>query len=247
VQSSTQVKTYQSFFGAQTMQTEKIHAIIEREITEKFESIVSDFELFGESVEPVECKSRDGFFAFTNGGTSASGMSTLDHMQGSGSFPDSCADTLQSIIESNNNQALESFKDDNKNELKELFKKDIDDIEFDYHSLYEMNQADLAENLSEYESNYLQNETVLFKLGVFYYGPDNYKNDYPGKHTVYIHGFINWESPYHRSPSQIRKDVGRSCGTIEWNAENSQTVSFKTYKELKQKLAEILPKIVKEF
>jgi len=72
--------------------------------------------------------------------------------------------------------------------------------------------------------------TVLFKIGCYYYKPDNPKNDFPGEHSSCCFGAINLGGPKHIP----RKSVEDSY---------SVTFTFSSIAELNQKLKEAFSKI----
>ena len=101
---------------------------LEHHIVEKLQEAMDDLpENYGgcvdTMVQPIEHKSYDGFIPFTNGGFELTVPTDLMSMYGSGSGPGNkkIDEYLQGVIESSQQDALESFVQENKPVFEELF------------------------------------------------------------------------------------------------------------------------------
>lgn len=232
-------------------------------VSEAFDEIVSDFELYPDKPEEfmdrVEHESRDGFIPHTNGGWEARAFSSLSYIFGTGKMPgDKKTDEyLNKLYNYSMDVAKEQFIDDNLDAVAAIYKSTDKKALFDkidYNDLYEKKHGDLAEKLSEYESEATSDDqsSVMFHIGAFYYGPEPtfgkhyrpmkkgketkmiYTPD-PGKeHELYVFGAINWEAPYHRSGSNNESVILQD------------TITFKTLGGLKKQLPGLLKKLVKD-
>jgi hypothetical protein len=133
---------------------DKIKAVI----TEEF----SDF-----NIEDVECESRDGFIPFTDGGVTATRFVHLSSLWISGRrFGVKAVDKeLDDRINSLLNGARAEF-DRQYPECKGL----------SYNQLYLSGRKVEAEELSEFESAWFDDESVMLEFGVYLYNSGNYHN-----------------------------------------------------------------------
>lgn len=187
--------------------------LIKDKLEYHFEDVVSDSEAQEAKYEDVENKSRDGFWAWTDGGTLATSFAYISRFQGGGfTFSDDKANKiLQQVIDTNYEGAKGSFMERNQ----DLVTKYGED-KMNYSDLYELGLDEKAEDLSETESEWMD-ETIMLQMGVQYYTPKNSRNENAGKHTFYVYGVINFEAPYHRSKSEweSHKDVTFSVDSLD--------------------------------
>lgn len=184
-----------------------------------------------ESIEEIECHSRDGFIAFDHnrGGLSFRNFSDLMGIWGSGYFPKAKAshDKIQAWVDDELQSATEAFFEKNQAKLEAIGIKNISEVS--YHDLYERKEGSLAEELSEYENEFTSGElnSVMYELQFMYHGKDA-----DGVHSASVCSALNTEAPYHRSGRcELAKEV-----EITWR---NQT-------ELKKKLKAALQKTAKE-
>lgn len=203
----------------------EILPILEQVLEDKFETVANDFE-FEATYNEAEHKSMSGFIPYTNGGFVGQGFTYLGYLNSSGKrFSDQKANTiLDDSVENLYNMAKEQFLSNN---------PDLDS-DVDYNSLYEDGQGDLAEELSEIESEYLYEESVMLELGIYYYNPSNDKNPHVGEEGFYVYSVINFESPYHRNISK-------------WESYKESSFYIKDISELKSKLNTHLDKVLEIF
>lgn len=146
-------------------------------------------------VQPINHKSYDGFIPFTNGGFDLTVPTDLMSMYGSGSGPanEIVSKQLDTIIETSQREALEQFVQENKSVFEELFPDaDLDKPSYDvinYHDLYDMDQGNLAEQLSEYENEYMtEGSTFFYQLRAIYYSADNARNESGEDEILFLAG-----------------------------------------------------------
>lgn len=172
-------------------ESEDINNVI-REVSEKFhDDLEHHWEAYMSEREPELLESGDGsgFWNYTDGGYRVTGIITLDSMFGSGGYPSNKAfyKKTQEQEKEALKDALESFIGD--------YEKELIDAKFDpkvpaqlerinYHDLYEAGQGDLAEKLSETESEALGQFYYKFYWQVYYYSPNNRHRQIGGKNPM---------------------------------------------------------------
>jgi len=161
-------------------------------------------------VQHIEHKSYDGFIAFTNGGLDLMLLTDLGTVYSSGTGPanEKVSNQLDKIIASSQQDALESFVQENKTVLQGLYPDaDLDNPTYDiinYHDLYNIKQGELAETLSEIESEWFtEGGTFWYQFRVIYYSADNARNE-TGKDEMYFLAGTNLDFEYGR-------DSGLEC------------------------------------
>jgi len=194
-------------------------------VQESFDSIAQKYEISGE-VEEVECRSRDGFISSNDGGASVRGFTDLGYLFGTGylsNLPKIAQEKLNELYEISNKSALEEFKRRNEEKL-----KDIEEDKINYSDLNDLGKSQLAEELSELESEYTSDESssVMFEIEAFVHRKDNRDE----KRSMYVALAVNWEAPYHRKGS-----------SNEWFV--SETFEFETREDLISGLKLALKKI----
>ena len=209
--------------------------IMRRNVVKSYEKVQDKFELYpygaADSVEEIESKSRDGFMAFTDGGFRGQGFSSCYSLYSSGYYtwlPKKAEKAVESMYWANHEYAVEEFKKEYPDIYDEL------NGEIDYHSLYSAGYGSEAERLDERVRDMAEEDTIMFEIGVFYYEPSNYRNDFKGEHSCYVFTAVNWESPYHRSKPQ-------------WEESKSEQFSFNDMRDLEPKLRKALAKVSKLF
>jgi hypothetical protein len=182
--------------------------IVKEGVTEAIDEVASKFES-EPRVDAIEHKSRDGFMAFTEGGYLGDFMTNLGYLSGTGvGIGDAETQAkLDGFIAQTYESALESFKEAHADEI-----KDIPEDKLNYHDLYELGKGDLAERLSEIESDAQNDWSIVGSIGVNYFAPDNTRNQ-SKKPEFYVYAVVNWETPYHRSGSAFRQNTGHSMET----------------------------------
>ena len=225
-----------------TMEKMNVPVTLSSYIQEKLQDAMDDLpENYGGCIDTcvneIEHKSRDGFIPFTNGGFDLMVPTDLMTMWGSGSGPsnEKINDYLQGVIESSQQDALESFVEENKSIFEELF-PDVDmdnptDDPINYHILYDMGQGDLAEKLSEHEHMYMtEGSTFFYQLRAMYYSADNSRNESGDDEILFMAG-VNLDFEY-----------GRDKG-LEVTYENCVPVELLTNEEVDVIISEMVESI----
>ena len=178
--------------------------MIKRLITDAFEHEARHFETFGPEgsyrVEELECRSRDGFIPHSHnrGGIDVSGYTTLDFMNGSGYLPsnEKSREHVQAAIDSGLQSATEAFFEKHAEVLAKHGITTVAQVSYsDFNNSKIEELQDLAEELSEYEREYIggDNSTVMVQYRVMYHGQGS-----EGIHSMTVFASINTEAPYHR-------------------------------------------------
>ena len=119
--------------------------------------------------EEIESKSRDGFWAWTDGGVEVRAWQSVEYMVGSGTAPKAIDKAVNDFADMAYSEAKEQFIS-NHPELANV------DFDIDYNSLYDQDKGDLAEELSELESEYMYDIIYEAKIGAYYYKDENFHN-----------------------------------------------------------------------
>jgi hypothetical protein len=182
-----------------------------------------------ESIDSIECHSRDGFIphSYNRGGLDYNNFTDLMSYWGGGySVTHKAAQKeIERQIDYSLECALESFKDSHAEEI-----KDIPADKLNYHDLYEMGLGSLAEKLSECESESLSDDSssIMLSIRFMFHGVDD-----EGNYSASVSCAVNTEAPYHRQSISWAPNVfceGASEVMINW----------KTDKQLKVKLLKAL-------
>jgi hypothetical protein len=203
-------------------------------LKEKLEDSVDDLPMHFENAmnfkgEEVEHESRDGFIPYTDGGYEIRWFEYISYFMSSGSgLPTRALDNEKDRqIEYNYTYAKERFMDEYPEIVEELGEENID-----YNSLYDADYGDEAEQLSEWESDFDGEGTIMCEIGAYYYAPNNDRG-IDGKHTLRLFGLVNLESPYHRSGNlEDRYDID---------------ITFDSIEDLEQKIDEGIEAIIRWF
>lgn len=197
--------------------------LIKAAILEALEDFEFTSDGFSPDIEENECRSRDGFIAFSHnkGGFDKNNCLDLYSIWSSGrTYSDKKLNTLvQKYIEQALKDAIKDFIDANPDILKHGIK--IEDI--GYYSLVDAGLDSEAEMLSEKESDYLQGDynEIKEQVRIMYHGKQH------KTHSLTVFASISVsDAPYHRSSDAIKEVL----------------VTFKTVSELKKKLPKALAK-----
>lgn len=193
-----------------------------------------------EALESVECRSRDGFIAFSHnkGGLMYRNFCDLMDYFGGGYTPahEGASKEIERQIELGFSSLAESVFADNKAllESKNLTVKDCE-----YHKINELAEKDedlqdVLQQISDGENEVLggTENSVMHEIRFMYHGLVD------GKHSASVSAAVNTEGPYHRSSISWAPGVfceGAKEVEIEWS---NQT-------ELKEKLTKALSKVSK--
>lgn len=168
-------------------------------------------------VTEIDCRHRDGFSPNSNnhGGFDRTWNTTWGIISGCGA--DLCDHFTTEEAYSERLKALEDFKYDHAEKI-----KDIDLEKLNYHDLYEMNKGDLAEEMDEYVSSWINTDAIEFGFRAMYEGQTG------SWHTLVIYACAS-DNRYGGAFS------GTDIETVE--------IKFRNKKELEKKLAAAKPKL----
>ncbi len=180
-----------------------LNAHLQEAFSTLVDDVESEYEVEG-TVTEVPYESYDGFWAYTNGGLDLTVPTNLDYVYGSGRYPgnDKIGNELDKVLEYSHQTALECFVQENKTVLEQLFPDaDLDNPTQDiinYHDLYNMDQGELAETLSQAESESMyEGGTFFLQYRVFYFKGDNSRNE-SGEDELYFFAGVNLDFEYGR-------------------------------------------------
>jgi hypothetical protein len=169
------------------------------------EELDNEFEVEG-TITQIEYKSYDGFIPFTNGGEIYRAPINLDYLVGTGKgfTNEKVSKSIDETVGYCYKSALEDFIMTNRDELDGLFTaEELDEISdnINYHTLYEKDEGNLAERLSEAESNWL--EGYLFvEVRTIFFAADNARN-ITGKDEIYFIAGVNLDYDYGRDKGLV--------------------------------------------
>ncbi len=179
---------------------------LEETLTEELgniaEKLESEYETMETEIYPIEYKSRDGFWAYTNGGLHFRMPVLIEACESSGHFPVNAIVTkeLEDTIDYCYTEARKSFIEKNRVNLAYVYTKkqmDSNSDEINYHNLYEVKRGQLAEELSEYEREWMDYTTFFIQCRAQFYSADNFRSE-TGKDEIYFMGGINMDYDYGR-------------------------------------------------
>ena len=182
--------------GVNNMSYENIYEVLKDKIDNSIDDLGRTYENSSDFTgEEIEHKFRDGFIPYTNGGYELSWYEYVSTLNSTGyTLP---TEKLQAEMQRHVDYAYELAKDNFKDTYPEIVEV-VGEDNIDYNSLYEAGFSDEAEELSNWEMEYLSDEdTIRCSIIAYYYEPTNDKGQ-DGKHTISLQGDINLEAPYHR-------------------------------------------------
>lgn len=181
------------------------------------------------SLEGVETKPRPGFIPFTDGGVEFVWFEYANSLLSSGTtLP---TNTLQNELLELQDAAMKHAVDVFKEKYPEIAEK-IGDDKINYHDLYNLGYGSEAERLSEWEREYLDDESIMFVIGAYLYDKGNtYGAEGGSSMSCRVFCLVNMEAPYHRRGFfEDRKDI---------------EFSFKKESDFKMKFMSAISKIAK--
>jgi len=158
---------------------------IKEEIQRAGEILEQKFESEG-TLKEVEHEPRSGFIPFQEGGWEYKIFIPLIKYFGTGmEFSNDVANNkVQEMIDYNQEIAMKEIKQKYSKEL-----ENISDDKINYTDLYEMGLGDIAEELSDLESDFIYEDSIMIMVRCFFEEENN---------NFYVVSVINWESPYFR-------------------------------------------------
>lgn len=139
------------------------------EIFEDHKDILHKYEFYNNDgeVESTDGKSYDGFWSFTDGTVNFMGATSLDFMRSTGYTPSN--KKLEKVVERVTTELVEDARNEffnkNKKELEALGFSDYSEIY--YQDLEDKDAYDLAEELDEYQRNYLDG-AIWFRVACYF-------------------------------------------------------------------------------
>lgn len=198
------------------------------EIVEEFVDDNSGFgyeDYYNKRTEEIEHRHVSGFIPFTNGGSTTSWFEAYSSLLGSGkTLP---TNTLQAQMEKIQEDGYREAADKFKKEYPEIVEQ-IGEDKINYHDLQEEGFNDEADELDNWEREWIEDETALMSVQFILYKGSN-SRAIDGKPTCVVMGIVNLEAPYHRD------------GNLEDFIEESFT--FHNEEGFKKKLATALVKV----
>ena len=170
---------------------------VEELVKDAIDDVEHKVEGWATATEPVESKSRPGFIPYTDGGWQGRTYSRMDSDPSYWPSPKEVHARINQTLGYAHDEAVKEMKKRYATQLKE--KGLTKDDQINYTDLYDADLGDIAEALDEYERGWMEDTDLLSMIDVYYYGPENRKNEKKGGHTLYVVGAINWEAPYYRS------------------------------------------------
>ena len=167
---------------------------------ELYESTATEFEA-EPNVERICHESFDGFIPFTNGGTRLITAIDLSYLEGIGkSFVnEKVANEIEQSVGYCYTNAREQFIAENRERLEKRFSKELLDSNSDkvnYHTLYDLKEGELAEELSETEQAWLEG-ALFIEHRVQFYSADNLRNE-TGEDEICFMSGVNLDYDYGR-------------------------------------------------
>ena len=217
--------------GVGNVSYEKIYGVLKDKIEESIDDLGRTYENSSDFTgEEIEHKFRDGFIPYTNGGYELSWYEYVSTLNSTGyTLP---TEKLQAEMQRHVDYAYELAKDTFKETYPEIVEV-VGEDNIDYNSLDEAGFTDEAQELSDWEMEYLSDEdTIRCSIIAYYYEPTNEKGQ-DGKHTISLQGDINLEAPYHRK--------GKNDDFTE------VIFTFDSMEELKSKLEDGLKNVIDWF
>jgi len=205
-----------------------MYRIVSSAVEDAVEDVESSYEAYTtNTLEPGGRGFRFG--SGSDGGVGGEAITTLGHMSGSGGWPNNSK--LNGPLLKAESDAYDYAKDEWMRANKAfLAENGIPQDKVNYHDLHELGFSSEAEDLSEYEMEAQNDETITFRLGAFYYGPDNSREGRKGEENMYVFALVDFDG--HFLP-------GRLITTFE------TTFAFKDLRDLKVKLIKALKAAVK--
>lgn len=156
-----------------------VNAAIKDTVQEFLEKIENYWETYGgDEPQLLQSGNSPGFWNHTDGGYQGESIASLDNFVSSGGYPSNKG--FRKKVDEHEvfayKDALKSFIDGYKSELAAINidpnkPKDLEKI--NYHDLYEAGHGNLAESLSEIESETMHDYQYAFFCRIFYYNPNN--------------------------------------------------------------------------
>ena len=178
-------------------------------IRDLFEEHAEDLDQYGlePKVERIANESYPGFIPYTNGGWSVMVMDDLGQVNGSGRYYAAGPQAdLDKAIEYSLDMALESFIESNMDAMERIYgTRDEEKLKevVSYHDLYDHEEGELAEELSEMESDSMTEGGEFWAvLRASYFAADNSRSE-TGEDEIFFYSGVNTDYTYGRDKGLI--------------------------------------------
>jgi len=207
---------------------EPLDLVVKDAVEKGYDKLDNAYELYpvthdeGDTKAERLMESGEGFHAFHSGGWRSRGFTTVDMMSGSGyAFKNPKLEkAFQDALTEGYAEAKQNFMSEHGEQL-----ADVPPDKINYHDLYEMDKGELAESLSEEESNSLGQYEIGIEVRVRYHAPDSTHKQIRDKNPE-IEVYIEVEG----------------IGGDSWH----EDISFTSLSELKTKLNATIDRIITE-
>jgi hypothetical protein len=172
----------------------EIDRIVRDAVEEAGEEVSDEYESYTSNIiEPGGRGFRFG--SGSDGGYGAESYTNLSYISGGGFWPSNnkLEKALRDAEERSYDYAIDEWKRANAEFIAE---NGLTDDQINYNDLYELDFGDEAESLSEYERDAQGGEDVGFRLGAFYYGPDNRLEGRQGEHNMYVFALADFDGHF---------------------------------------------------
>jgi len=206
----------------------EIDRIVHDAVEEAIEEIGSGYESYHNRV--FQPAGRGFMFGSgTDGGYGGEAYVPLSYMIGTGYLPSNSK--LESMLRAADDKAFEFAKKEWMKANKDFIaQNNLTSDQINYHDLQELGFDSEAEDLDEYYRGAQEDEDVTFRIGAFYYGPDNAGHEaVRGEENMYVFGVVDFDG--HFLPSSMFETYETSF-------------AFKNPKDLKRKLIKALNQVV---
>jgi len=183
--------------------------IFHLDIEDQFNEYAEELDQYGmdKTADPINFEGYDGFMPFTNGGWGLKIMDDLDRLAGSGDqYNKKAMVQLQSAIDYSYDCALLDFIDEYRDQLEAIYgTREGENLKqvVNYHDLYDKEQGELAEKLSEDEHSALSEGGEFWvEMRAQYYAADNYRNETGEDEICFLAG-INTDFGYGRDKGLV--------------------------------------------
>jgi hypothetical protein len=222
------IERYQTRLAAGPTLPREIDRIVKDAVADAIEEVEDSYEAYHTKIiEPGGRGFRFG--SGSDGGYGGETYTTMDVMSGSGRWPNNrkLSQPLFKGEEKLFQDAQKSWMENNRDFMEA---NDLKPNQVNYNDLNELGFEDEAEEFDEIVRNWMsEGEDITFRLGAFYYGPDNRKEGRPGEQNMYVFALMDCEGHY--LPQQ-------PIDTFE------MTFAFDDPRDLKRKLEAALKKAV---
>jgi hypothetical protein len=183
------------------------------------------------TIDESDGSSYDGFISFTDGTVRVSAFVDPGYLSGTGNGTGSSKgdEWLTKMNDEAYDEAIKYFSE-NHPEVVEQYGED----KINYSDLYDLGEADLAEELSELESSYYDNMYIDYFIEVLLYAPENSHGSSRESYSATVNAVIDWAGD---------TNMGRSSRSDFRDAD----IEFSSVEDLMSQLESVIPQVISEF